>query len=232
MDHLWAIEVTPMAELALTRRFADGRMRKELRACRDTHRRRRLDILRLVKQGYGPTEIGRILDCSRTTVRTVVLAFNERGWDGLLDERARNGRAPKLTAEQTAALLKALEDPPPDGGLWSGPKVRAWLKTMFDIESGPRYGWQTLRRLNFTLQQPQTRHGRADAARQDEFKKSLSRSWTRSGAASPAPSSRSGPRTRPASASSQSSVAAGALAAADPSLSNVRASSGSTSTAS
>ena len=98
-----------MAELKLTRRFADGRMRKELRSCEDPWQRRRLDAVRLMKCGYGTIEAAAIIDCSRTTVRTAVLTFNERGFEGLVDGRSCNGRKRLLTTEQDAALLIALQ---------------------------------------------------------------------------------------------------------------------------
>ncbi len=42
-----------------------------------------------------------------------------QGW------RRGNGTDPKLTPAQQAALFAALQADPPDGGLWSGPKVAA-----------------------------------------------------------------------------------------------------------
>lgn len=49
------------------------------------------------------------------------------GPDGLADRRkATDGGQAKLTPAQRAELFAAPQRPPPDGGLWAGPKVAAF----------------------------------------------------------------------------------------------------------
>lgn len=218
--------------LKVTRRFAQGRMRKELRACRDVLHRRRLDAVRLVSDGHGVPEVGRLLACSRTTVRQAVLAFNAHGFPGLVDARAENGRERYLSAEQDAQILKALEGRAPDGGLWNGRKLRDFIKTTFGIDAGVRYGWKTLVRLGWSLQRPQSRHAGGDAAEQAEFKKNWRPSSRTSAKRSRTRHSSSGRKTRRASASTRSSAASGRREGTARSRSNDQATSGSTSTAS
>lgn len=57
--------------------------------------------------------------------RAILKRYNTRGPDALRDGRRDNGTDPLLSAEQRAELFAALEAEPPDGGLWSGPKVAA-----------------------------------------------------------------------------------------------------------
>jgi hypothetical protein len=53
------------------------------------------------------------------------MRWNAHGPDGLADRRKTNRGRAKLTAGQLAALFDALQKEPPDGGVWSGPRV-AW----------------------------------------------------------------------------------------------------------
>lgn len=58
----------------------------------------------------------------------LVWRYNTRGAAGLRDERHQNpGHPPLLHPEQEAELEQALEGPAPDGGLWTSPKVAAWI---------------------------------------------------------------------------------------------------------
>ncbi|MBN9522108.1 winged helix-turn-helix domain-containing protein [bacterium] len=72
-----------------------------------------------------------------------------------------NGSDPLLSTEQRAELFAALQAEPPDGGLWSGPKVAAFVKDRFGVEVWPRTGWQWLKNLGFRLVVPRPRHPKA-----------------------------------------------------------------------
>ena len=50
---------------------------------------------------------------------------------------------------------------PPDGGLWSGPKVATFVKDRFGVEVWPQTGWQWLKDLGFRLVVPRPRHPKA-----------------------------------------------------------------------
>ena len=75
---------------------------------------------------------------------------------------------------QQAALEAALSVPPTDGGLWTGPKVAAWISETLERRVSDVSGWKYLQRLGYTLQTPRPKHQRAatpDA--QQTFKKNL-----------------------------------------------------------
>lgn len=161
-----------MPAVALVRRFADGRFRKELRNCDSDVVRRRLEVLRLTKLGYMRQTVAEVVDVSEETVRNVVRAFNEHGFAGICEDKRRHNRsAPAITPDQERQLREALAGRAPDGGLWNGRKVGTWMASTFGIPVGKRLGSSTLLRLNFTLQRPQKRHVKGDAERQEEFKK-------------------------------------------------------------
>src|SRR5262249_61609430 len=93
---------------------------------------------------------------------------------------ANPGAAPLLSPEQQARLREALGGPAPDGGLWTGRKVAAWMGDLLDRPVGEQRGWEWLRRLGFTPQRPRPAETRADPVAQAAFKKGGSkRSWTR-----------------------------------------------------
>jgi len=80
---------------------------------------------------------------------------------GLADRRASNRGRPRLTDDQRGELLAALKGRPPDGGLWSGPKVAAFVRARWAVRVCPQTGWQWLKDLGFTLQVPRPTHPRA-----------------------------------------------------------------------
>jgi len=61
-------------------------------------------------------------------VHATVQRYNQQGPQALSDRRHTNpGRQPKLRPEETTQVLQALQSPPPDGGLWTGEKLRRWV---------------------------------------------------------------------------------------------------------
>ncbi len=76
--------------------------------------------------------------------------YHREGPGALPDRRHPNpGRKPKLSPEESQALLQVLEGPPPDGGLWTGPKLRAWVREGFqkELSLNPIYRFLEVLRL-------------------------------------------------------------------------------------
>ena len=63
-------------------------------------------------------------------------------------------------------MFAALQKPPPDHGLWSGPKVAAFVKDRFGTAIVKPTGWQRLKELGFRLVVPRPRHPKAAAPEQ------------------------------------------------------------------
>ncbi len=171
------------------------------RDCEDAETRTRIDAIRLVSMGWRLVRVGEALGRARGWVREQVKRYNDESLVGLDDRRRSNrGRAPYLDEEGVAELKAALAGKAPDGGLWTGPKVRTWIAARLGRRVGLRLGWRYLQRLGYSIQQPQTQHGSADPVAQGEFKKTSRRSSTSSGrtsvASTPRPSSRSGRKTK------------------------------------
>ena len=95
---------------------------------------------------------------------------------------------PSADCEDDPEKLKArLLEPPPDGGLWTGPKVARWMASELGLAAVlPQRGWEALKAIGWSVQKPRPRHPAAATPEEREaFKKSSSR-----------PSPRSGPSTR------------------------------------
>ena len=94
------------------------------------------------------------------------------GEAGIIDHRRDlPGAKPLLTAEQQRELAQALQQPPEDGGLWSGPKVAAWMRAKLGREIDPRRGWDYLQRLGYSTRVPRPQHAQADEETQRTFNK-------------------------------------------------------------
>src|SRR3954462_442112 len=101
--------------VAITRRELDaGGLRREAGRCRDARAARRLLALALVLEGASRAEAARAAGMDRQTLRDWVHRYDAEGLAGLRD-RPRSGRKPRLTAEQEAELVTAVEQgPDPD----------------------------------------------------------------------------------------------------------------------
>src|SRR5215207_8361709 len=114
------------------------------------------------------------------------------------DQRRRNGRpASLLTPALLAALAGRLKMPPADGGVWSGPKVAAWMARQLGLATvHPQRGWEALKRIEWSIQAPRPRHPRAATPEEQAACKGGSgRRWRGPGRRIPTGRSRSGPRT-------------------------------------
>ncbi|MGC4944582.1 helix-turn-helix domain-containing protein, partial [Kribbella sp. DT2] len=102
------------AAISLRDDFTASELRQLAKASRDAGQSRRLLALAEVYDGGSRTDAARIGAVGLQTVRDWVLAFNARGPDGLIDDKAP-GQVPKLTPEQSRALAAIVErGPDPD----------------------------------------------------------------------------------------------------------------------
>jgi transposase len=183
--------------LALAPHLSTDELEAAARSCEDGDLRTRIEAIRLVSMDWPLTEVGEALGRTRGWVRSLVKRFNEESLIGLEDRRQGNpGAELRLNDDDIEALKKALAGKAPDGGLWTGPKVRTWIAERTGKHAGLRLGWRYLKRLNYSLQQPQTQHGAANLEAQDAFKKRSNRSSTTSRVSSPKPVSKSGHKTK------------------------------------
>jgi hypothetical protein len=72
---------------------------------------------------------------------------------------------------RTAALAAALKHPPPDGGVWTGPKAAAWMAATRGHRVHPPRGWEIWPRLGWTSKGPRPPHANAAPTAHAAFKK-------------------------------------------------------------
>ena len=130
------------------------------RAARDATEARHYQAIWLLAQGRTVLEAAKVLAFVPRWVEELAARYNSFGPAALGDQRRRNGRtASLLTPDLLAALAERLREPPEDGGLWSGPKVAAWMARHRGLAKvHPQRGWEALKRLEWSVQTPRPRH--------------------------------------------------------------------------
>src|SRR5215217_4171586 len=98
------------------------------RAARDATEARHIQAIWLLAQGRTFLEVAEVLAFVPRWVEELAQRYNAFGPEALGDQRRRNGRVASLLTEAVlSASAKRVRTPPADGGLWSGPKVAAWM---------------------------------------------------------------------------------------------------------
>ena len=173
------------------------------RAARDATEARHFQAIRLLAQGRTVLEVAEVLAFVPRWVEQLAARYNAPGPEALGDQRRRNGRGAGLLTEAVlSALAKRVRTPPEDGGLWSGPKVAAWIARHLGLAAvHPLRGWEALKRIGWSPQAPRPRHARAAGPdEQAAFKGGSRRRSRKPRRRIPTGPSRSGPRTSTASA--------------------------------
>ena len=151
-----------------------GELRREARRCRDAAAARRMLALALGLEGCSRAEAARHAGMDRQTRRDWVHRYNTEGLPGLHD-RPRSGRKPRLTPEQEAELVTAVErgpDPDRDGVVrWRRIDLKALIEARFAVRLHERSVGKLLRRLGFARLSARPKHPLSDPAAQEAFKK-------------------------------------------------------------
>jgi transposase len=117
----------------------------------------------LVAGDWTIKQAAQVVGLNYDYAKEIVHRYND---EGPVSVRNRNSdRQPPpakalLTIAQQEELRQALQDPPPDGGQWSGPKVARWIaeKTGND-HIWPQRGWDYLKRLGIKWRQRRKKTG-------------------------------------------------------------------------
>lgn len=153
-------------------------LRERFRVCDHAIEKIHWQAILLRTQGRSTTEVAEICGYRPDWVRRLVRRYNALGPSCLRDGRADNGKAKLMSDEQLAELREAvLHETPPGGGLWTGPKVAAWMSVKIKREVAPQLAWEYLQYLGMSKQTPRPRHARASAPAQEAFKKNSVAVW-------------------------------------------------------
>jgi transposase len=141
---------------------------RRYRACRRGVEKTHWHLIWLLtrpERPLAPAQAAAEVGLTAVWARAILKRWNAAGPDGLADRRAGvcGGRS-KLTTDQQIDLWAALQQPPPDGGLWTGPKVARYVRDRWGVAVCKQTGWGWMRGLGFTLQVPRPCHPRAATA--------------------------------------------------------------------
>jgi transposase len=152
----------------------------------------------LLAKGHTTAEVADVTALTPRWVNKLARRYERDGADALGDRRRRNaGGKPLLSARDLEVLRERLRTPPDDGGLWTGPKVARWIAARLGLAHvhAPR-GWETLKKLNWSIQSPRPRNPKAATPEQQmAFKKTSPMSSPSKPRDIPTCRSRSGPPT-------------------------------------
>lgn len=190
-----------MSAPALVAHLSTAELGQRYRAARQPIERSHLQIVWLLSQGRSEREVAAATGYGQRWITEIVWRYNAEGAGGLGDQRAKNtGARPLLSQEDELTLQDALAAPPADGGLWTGPKVAAWMTARLGRQIWPQRGWDYLQKLGYSSQVPRPRHAKAaSATEQEAFKRGSQAGWTSAALRTPSGRSRSGRSTSIAS---------------------------------
>ena len=157
-------------------------LRHRYKTAPNHHERTRWHALLLLSEPEFRTrsDVARIVQRSPAWLTNTITLYNTQGPDGLADRRPGRSHHPFLLNEtQREALDLRLQSLPDDEGKWTSQKVADWIEATLGQPVHVTTGWNYLRRLTYTVQQPRPRHPQAATAEQQEaYKKKSRRSST------------------------------------------------------
>jgi len=165
-------EVAMPRRIVIAPHLSVAELEQHYRRAGDPAASRHWQIVWLLAHGWTAPRVASSTGFSTRWIGELAHRYNAQGPAGLGDHRHANpGSARVLSAAQEAELVRLLERPAPDGGLWTGPKVAAWIRQTTGRAVSDHLGWVSLRRAGFRPRRPRPRHAQADAAAQAAFPK-------------------------------------------------------------
>jgi transposase len=147
---------------------------RQYRQATDPVARRQWQIVWLLAQGQPTATVVPSTGYSTTWIYVIVRHYNQAGAAGIGERRHANpGGNPLLSPALAAELDAALDQPPPDGGIWTSKKVAAWMSAKLGRSVHVPLGWEALQRLGWRPKVPRPRHVQADAEAQATFQQNF-----------------------------------------------------------
>src|SRR3954449_3747451 len=149
-------------------------LEQQYRSCTDVTAARHFQTIWLLAKGHEIAEVAATVSFARRWVERLRARYNAHGPQALGDLRRRNGTSPSILRPDLLEKLKArLREPPPDGGLWTGPKVARWMASERGLAAVlPQRGWEALKAIDWSVQKPRPRHpASATPEEREAFKK-------------------------------------------------------------
>jgi len=140
-------------KLELKNHNSKKELKAEIRKTKDGRYELRLRVILMLKEGYSPTEIKKVLMVAGATYSRWIKRYNEEGKDGLKrHESGRKNGNPKWDKKIFEDLFEKLDEMEE---YWSVPKMQKWIKEEYkqDIPASTieyhlhksNYSWKTNR---------------------------------------------------------------------------------------
>ena len=192
--------------IAITRTDLDAKgLRQAAARSDDASAARRMLALAMLLEGASRTEAAETCGMDRQSLRDWVHRYNAEGLAGLFDRKG-TGRPPRLSGEQKAEIAALVEqgpDPKTDVVVrWRRVDLQRVIEDRFGVRLAERTVGKLLNKLGFRKISARPAHPQGDVEARETFKKT-SPTWSRKRSPSgpKASPSKSGFRTRRASAS-------------------------------
>lgn len=122
--------------------------------------RRRHRAMALLEEGYGPSEVARMVGVTSGAVSQWKKAYQRNG-PKALNAKPHPGPVPKLTAKQREKLARLLSKGPGQHGyrteLWTLKRVAEVIRKHFGVRYDPSGVWHVLRGMDWSCQKPERR---------------------------------------------------------------------------
>lgn len=148
-------------------------LRTRYRSCQKPQEKVRWHALYLMSRGAVAADAARRVGRASSWITTLARRYNQEGAAAVSRKQlSKPSHRAKVDQKLGKEMDKALRLPAPDGGLWTAPKVAAWITDKSGQQVHPVTAWRAMRRLGFSLQVPRPRNKRrATVEEQAEFKK-------------------------------------------------------------
>lgn len=156
--------------------LSEEELYQSYRQSKEARQKSHYHVIWLLAQGRTTKEVSEITGYSLNWIYELVWGYNRLGEESLGDKRRENkGRKPLLDEVQQALLWQALQDPPEDGGIWTGQKVALWMSELLGQRVAPQRGWDYLRGVGYVRRRPRPAHTQSDIEEQQQWKKKFRR---------------------------------------------------------
>lgn len=133
-----------------------------------------LQVIHFFSLGFAHEEICDALFMSARTVRRVVILFNARGLDGLV-ERKYSGRPKKLNPRVRAEIIGEFKNSKDNAPVWSARKFHGYVKGELKVEISYNTVLRLLKEEGFSLQVPRSWPVGQDEEKRKNFKENLAK---------------------------------------------------------
>ena len=167
----------PQPPLRIKPHLTYAEITKKYRECKNAREKSYWHLIKLMADPAKErlvTEAAQIVGFCQNWARTLARRYNNEGPENFIDQRTNNhGRQAFLSDKQQKELKKILINKrPPDGGLWTGPKVALWIEKKTKKHITAVGAWKWIRKSGFTLQVPRPKNIKSATKEEAvEFKK-------------------------------------------------------------